>query len=321
MKRLIWIDNIKCFAILLVILGHLIQFIYYPKTFDDNHLFRYIYSFHMPLFMVVSGILVGLKPINNIISTIKKRAIQLLIPFFTWGIFSSIINKKNIINSLFEIIKYPDRGLWFLWALFFIYLAFVVTIILNNRLRNFFISCLIIFLGLYYFTNYIINGLYGSYLITKFYFYYMIGYFFMNKRIFNSRLFKNKRFAISTLFLFIILAYFWKRIDFAFSPFNEFKFNKLFDSVFSITTALAGTISVILFFKTKTSNHIASYIGQRTLAIYAIHYFIIDIFKIIGNYNFYTIVFTFPLIIIGSLLLERLLSLNKFTSFFFLGKY
>lgn len=73
MKRLIWIDNIKCFAILLVILGHLIQFIYYPKTFDDNHLFRYIYSFHIivftsPLIIIGSLLLERLLSLNKFTS-------------------------------------------------------------------------------------------------------------------------------------------------------------------------------------------------------------------------------------------------------------
>lgn len=45
-ERLAYIDNIKCFAIVLVVLGHLIQYIYYPNTFDQNHIFRYIFISH-----------------------------------------------------------------------------------------------------------------------------------------------------------------------------------------------------------------------------------------------------------------------------------
>ena len=132
-ERLAYIDNIKCFAIVLVVLGHLIQYIYYPNTFDHNHVFRYIYSFHMPLFMAISGFIVGLSSQNkkiNLLESILKRAKQLLIPFISWAIVSTIIGKN--INKFFSIIKNPDNGLWFLWVLFFIYLAYLITLSLKN---------------------------------------------------------------------------------------------------------------------------------------------------------------------------------------------
>lgn len=48
--RLHYIDNLKGVLILLVVLGHCIQCT--DLDFDHNAVFRYIYSFHMPLFMV-----------------------------------------------------------------------------------------------------------------------------------------------------------------------------------------------------------------------------------------------------------------------------
>ena len=57
--RLHYIDNLKGVLILLVVLGHCIQCT--DLDFDHNAVFRYIYSFHMPLFMCVSGF-VSYKP-------------------------------------------------------------------------------------------------------------------------------------------------------------------------------------------------------------------------------------------------------------------
>lgn len=48
-QRLHYVDNLKGFLILLVVLGHCIQNT--KIDFDHNIVFRYIYSFHMPLFM------------------------------------------------------------------------------------------------------------------------------------------------------------------------------------------------------------------------------------------------------------------------------
>ncbi|MDE6264225.1 MAG: acyltransferase family protein [Paramuribaculum sp.] len=51
--RLFYIDNLRGFLIILVKLGHCIQNLY--TDFDQNIVFRYIYSFHMPLFMFIRG--------------------------------------------------------------------------------------------------------------------------------------------------------------------------------------------------------------------------------------------------------------------------
>lgn len=54
--REIWADWVKGITIYLVVLGHAIQNIYYGGyDFEDNHLFSFIYGFHMPLFACVSG--------------------------------------------------------------------------------------------------------------------------------------------------------------------------------------------------------------------------------------------------------------------------
>lgn len=52
-ERNVLLDVLKGFAIFLVVMGHAIQ--YNQVDFDTNPVFRFIYSFHMPLFMFVSG--------------------------------------------------------------------------------------------------------------------------------------------------------------------------------------------------------------------------------------------------------------------------
>lgn len=49
MKHLYWIDFAKTFGLLLMILGH--------GNLVNNDLQCYIYSFHMPMFFIISGLL------------------------------------------------------------------------------------------------------------------------------------------------------------------------------------------------------------------------------------------------------------------------
>lgn len=60
-KRDKTIDILKGTAIILMVLGHVIQTIYAPDNYDENLIFKFIYSFHMPLFIFISGYLTGMK--------------------------------------------------------------------------------------------------------------------------------------------------------------------------------------------------------------------------------------------------------------------
>ena len=111
------LDNVKTFLVLLVVLGHVIQSGYSSESinFDESLLFQVIYSFHMPLFMAVSGYLFDWeKPAS------PKKYLVLLIPFFSWGIINAYIDGATFFQMyevLFELITKPDSGLWYLFVL------------------------------------------------------------------------------------------------------------------------------------------------------------------------------------------------------------
>lgn len=80
-SRIPYIDALRGFAILLVIAGHVIQTLYGT----DGLVFRYIYSFHMPLFVFLSGF------VSYKIETWKsvgKRFLQLIVPFFCYNVIT-----------------------------------------------------------------------------------------------------------------------------------------------------------------------------------------------------------------------------------------
>lgn len=72
-KRESWIDQLRGFAMFLVVYGH-----NFPVTE------KYIYSFHMPLFLIISGFFIpDIVPSDQL----KKRFKTIMIPYFFWALF------------------------------------------------------------------------------------------------------------------------------------------------------------------------------------------------------------------------------------------
>lgn len=117
------IDAIKGGAILLVVLGHAIQS--KVSGFENNLLFRIIYSFHMPLFMILSGWFAAPEKIRKL----KRTAIRLVLPVCSWYLILYVVEMQYRTIPFVEYVKRwiisPDVGLWFLWVLFLCHLWLV----------------------------------------------------------------------------------------------------------------------------------------------------------------------------------------------------
>ena len=143
-KREAWVDYIKVFACILVVLGHFFQSMVKANVLPENNLYTWfnttIYYFHVPLFFICSGYLYQKNTtVNNWSSwkqNVVKKAVILGIPylifsFATWilkTIFSSSVNTEigGLGNTLFI---HPTAPYWYLYILL---LIFFVTPTLSN---------------------------------------------------------------------------------------------------------------------------------------------------------------------------------------------
>ena len=80
MNRKTYIDYMRAFAILLVIAGH-------ANAFNDP-VKNWIYSFHMPLFFIISGLTLSEKKLSSKIVE-KEDPGVLLVPYIVWGLLST----------------------------------------------------------------------------------------------------------------------------------------------------------------------------------------------------------------------------------------
>ena len=85
-KRIEYIDFIKGICIFIVVWGHTIQNMGDGDEFWLNPVHQFICSFHMPIFMLVSGFFFSNSIGKPLTSNIIRRFKQLIIPCFGWSL-------------------------------------------------------------------------------------------------------------------------------------------------------------------------------------------------------------------------------------------
>lgn len=81
-SRIDWIDSLKGFGMLLVVLSH---------TAIDHDTNRILYAFHMPLFFLISGLLFSPHKYESLQALAKKRTQTLLIPYVFYALGSWLL--------------------------------------------------------------------------------------------------------------------------------------------------------------------------------------------------------------------------------------
>ena len=133
-----YVDCVRGIAVFLMVWGHTIQcgngqaFID-KKSYYSDLIFRSIYSFHMPLFAILGGVLLfSSLEVRSCQETMKKRIVSLGFPILTWGIIDFVISLINngIQMGFFSIVRLMFfslvGGAWFLWAILMCTTAVVV---------------------------------------------------------------------------------------------------------------------------------------------------------------------------------------------------
>ncbi|MCM1046988.1 MAG: acyltransferase family protein [Clostridiales bacterium] len=180
-------DVLKGFGIILVVLGHCIQvgngaeFNAESLYFSDK-LYQFIYSFHMPLFMMVSGYLCwgSMKRAldgRQRLSLLKRRILALPVPIFVWTALEFLI--KTVINLfngnvlswriIFDYLYSVFNNFWFLWAVFW---CFLIVFIMHFYFHDSIILYILGFLALFFIPDGMALGAYKymlPYFIAPFY--------------------------------------------------------------------------------------------------------------------------------------------------------
>ena len=124
--RIGWIDSAKGIGLLLVVIGHL------PIPLVPV----WIYTFHMPLFFFLSGVVFSGKK-YTFIEFLKKKVKSLVIPYFSLGlviyffyvIVNGIVGKENGLygsNSEMFVQLLKQEHFWTIWFLACLFLVEII---------------------------------------------------------------------------------------------------------------------------------------------------------------------------------------------------
>lgn len=203
-SRLKSFDLLKSFAIYLVIWGHCIKG-FLSSDCSDNIIYRILYSFHVALFMMISGYFAVSSMRLKSIDFFLKKLRQLIYPCFIWGLiillFVYLTKKREYfmsdisIKQLFiDLYWYAD--FWFLKSCFICYSLLFLGVHLGLKKRYWVILTLLI-----------------SQLITPFFVSFMYPCFVIGYELKNNSSFCKviRRSAIPLWCFFLIMLAFWNK--------------------------------------------------------------------------------------------------------------
>ena len=293
-KRIHYLDYAKGIAIILVVLGHI---------FSEGNIKTYIYSFHMPLFFIISGYLFNYSNVKSFKEFINKKIKAYLIPYVTFSIINILgyylLSGLSLIvlrNNLLETIKFCGIGaLWFLPVLFIAETIFMFCKFNNKKI----IYSVLIFIG--------ISGIALSiWVLTRSFIalmlirsmisliFIIIGYSLCN--VIKNLNLKWYQIAIITI-LNIALAVINGYVDLWGIQFNNI--------ILYFINSILGSLNIISISK-KINSKLLSFWGRNTLIIMATHQLILTMFSkinIVNELNFITklilvLVIEYPIIVL-----------------------
>lgn len=264
-KRNEVIDVLRGIAVLGVLLGHAIQR-GMIINYEQNIIFKIIYSFHMPLFMLLSGYTMYKYTKKYDINFLKKKFIRLIIPTIVWSYLIYFVRNFEFVgikefiqfpNSIIEYTKilfwYPDILIWFLYIVFLCNIIFYIhKKIIKEKNEKADIIVTILFAIIIYLLP---NQNFGIARLQIYFPIFSLGYYI-------AKYFEHIKKYLKYLVVPSVIIYIW-----AFSKFNVIVDNKLIYYLISIS-AIIIIYNIVTKIKYEKINNGLAFLGKKSLEIY-----------------------------------------------------
>ena len=312
--RINYIDTTKCLLILLVLLGHILLCFVYRGN-EHYRLIKFIYSFHLPAFFLITGVLFNKKKWienNNFINYFKSRVKLLLIPYlfldllggFIYMFLFNKVSKKELLlvfkNTL--LLKTNVGGNWFLISLF---VSSILLYLFIKHFKKIYILFMIVLVLMLYkykmkivIIDYLVRSTYGLL--------FMVSGYSLKKIIFSNAIIKYS-YIILFLLLTITISQFNDQVEISSCTIGH--------PVLGFISGITGAL-FILGISYHLQNKLFNYIGRNTLIFMSSHYILIHTFiKLFKfNNNNINIIFMFLFVLFSELPIIYIYNLSKTTT-------
>lgn len=328
LKRIDWIDTLKGIAMFFVIWGHCLP----NNKFSIR---KYIYSFHMPLFFMASGLTCHKDLDLDFKTFLKKKVKSLLIPYFIISIIGififailfklGIVKNFNLYNSILgifysnnNVFKAPIGQLWFVTTLFLTHVLFYILNKISKNDKELFILCILSAIIGYVnsISSYQIYGPWHIDVVFTAVIFYFLGYVFTKNINFFNKFMENKLRAFILGFILFIIAVFFNVKNRAISMYiNQYGSIILF--YMSSLASIYGLIIFVNLFMKKS--YIFRKIGKYSIFFLSYHFSVIlimqkyfEYFSVINNLSMFLLSILVTLILFPL----SILSYNKIPVFY-----
>lgn len=305
-QRIAYLDYAKGVGILFVILAHIYA---WNPYIQNDAIVVWIYSFHMPLFFIISGILIRYRYPKNISTFIISKLKHILIPYFIFSLFSALfkfilygVNWPVFYQDIQNTITLAGVDMWFLQALFFAEIMFVLIVQFceNKLLRE-------IILSLLFILSLLATKEYGT--LVQFWARVGVSIWFVSIGYHLFPMLDKINLSIPSLLTIMTFQLFLSILN-GFVDLNNLVFN---NKLLYIINSLLGSISLLLLLKKLNSNiRILSYFGANSLVMFVTHNNIIYFTREFISPNFhgyYTGFILFLVILIVETILIKIINL------------
>lgn len=261
--RIHYFDQMKGLAILLVVIGHVMQFSF---GYAQSDLVNMLGIFHMPIFFYISGYFAykEIPSFMGLMKRLERRAMSLAFPYISFVFLWCLFSETNVMGLLLG----GGGRYWFLYVLLLLSLFFMVGEYVIGKIKKDWLYivcwllpyCMLIFLKIKHID--IIPGGVTSHIVT-YYRYFLIGYLCRKYIKLNTFLFKHPMvYALAFIFYF-----------------TQWYFCDSHQMLLIFAGGLGAIIVLQRFFELQTkqskSMRLLEYMGENSLSIYVIHYFCI----------------------------------------------
>lgn len=290
MGRIRWIDMLRGIGMFLVICGHVFK----PAGLDGT--VKWIYSFHMPLFFMISGCVHEIQSRNKAIPQpgdfLKKKVRQMVIPYLClnflavphWYLNYKVLDDATtsvgtIIKGIFTSISGPANPMWFVVVLLWVNLVFyAIQYFSKGRMADTMLSVLVLFgLGVIFRQKYGTEevALHWN-LVYMALLFFGLGYFFMaNKERIDAWLGETrlKRYWIGGFVL--ALGTLADAMNIKVSMYSDEMGNPLL----FLMSSLGISFGLLMFVEKLPVVRLIEYVGQNTIVYLAFHIPILRTFQ------------------------------------------